>query len=77
MLLLGGNGFADTRQLGLLGLKLTESAPDGAFHEIQISKDLPDTQALDLDHLNDLEFEAHVKASSGFLVLYVLRHLGF
>ena len=39
--------------------------------------DLPDTQALSLDHLNDLEFEARVKASSGFLILHVLCHLGF
>jgi len=35
------------------------------------------TQALSLDHLNDLELEVCLKASSGFLILHVLRHLDF
>ena len=63
-------------QAGLLGFKLTESAPDSAFHKVQVLADLLDTQALDFDHLNDLVFEACVKASSGFLILHVMRHLG-
>ena len=59
-----------------LGFKLIEPAPDGAFHKAHVLANLPDTQALNFDHLNDLEFEACVKASSGFLILHVLRHLG-
>ena len=75
-LVLGGDGLADTAQAGLLSFKLTDPAPDGAFHKVQVLADLLETQALDFDHLNDLEFEACVKASSGFLILHVLRHLG-
>jgi hypothetical protein len=76
-LVLGGDGFANTWQPGLFGFKLAEPAPDNAFHEAHVLADLPDTQALDFDHLNDLEFKARIKASSGFLILHVLRHLSF
>ena len=55
--------------------KLAKLAPDGAFHEVQVCVDLPDTQALSFDHLNDLELKTRVKGSSGFLILHVLRHL--
>jgi len=34
--------------------------------------DLPDTQVLSLDHLNDLELETRVKSSSGILIFHVL-----
>ena len=74
--MLGGDGLADTAQAGLLGFNLAEPAPDNTLHEIHVLANLPDTQALDFDHLNDLQFEACVKASSGFLILHVLRHLG-
>ena len=75
-LVLGSDGIANTRQTGLLGFKLGEPAPDDTFHEVHVFADLSNTQALSLNHLNDLEFEARVKASSGFLILHVLRHLG-
>ena len=76
-LLLSGDGLANTWQAGLLSLKLIEPAPDDAFHKAQVLADLPDRQALGLDHLNNLEFKARVKASSRFWILHVLRHLGF
>jgi hypothetical protein len=75
-LVLGGDGLANTRQTGPLGFKLTELAPDDTFKQAHVLADLLETQALSLDHLNDLEFEACVKASSGFLILHILRHLG-
>ena len=90
-LLLGGDGFADTRQTCLLGVNLIEPAPDNALHQVQILADLLETQALGLgpwalglgpwalglDHLYDLEFETRIKGSSGFLTLHVLCHLDF
>ena len=75
-LVLGGDGLADTAQASLLSLKLAEPPPDNTLHQAHIFADLLETQALDFDYLNDLEFEACVKASSGFLVLHVLHHLG-
>ena len=74
--MLGGDWFSDTAQARLLGFKLTEPAPDDALYEAHVFADLLETQALDFDHLNDLELEVWVKASSGFLILHVLRHLG-
>ena len=76
-LVLGGEGLANIRQTGLLGFKLAEPAPDNTFYEAHVFADLPHTQALGLDHLNDLELEARVNASSGFWIPHVLRHLGF
>ena len=55
----------------LLGFNLIASAPDDALHQAQILADLPNTQALGLDHLYDLEFETRSKDSSGFLILDV------
>ena len=75
-LLLGGDGLADTAQAGLLGFNLAEPAPDNTLHEAHVLANLLETQALDFDHLNDLQFEACVKASSGILILHVLCHLG-
>ena len=74
--LLRCDGFANTRQTGLPGFRLADSVLDDAFHEPRILADLPDTQTLALDHLNNLEFETRIKASSGFRILHVLRHLG-
>jgi hypothetical protein len=65
-LLLGLDGFTNIRQTDLLGFKLTESATDDAFHQAHVFADLPGTQALSFDYLNDMEFETRVKASSGF-----------
>ena len=73
---LGVDGFADTAQAGLFGFKLTQPAPDNTLHEAHVLANLPETHALDFDHLDDLESEARVKASSGVLILHVLRHLG-
>ena len=75
-LVLGGDGLANARQTCLLSFKLAEPAPDDALHEAHVFADLLETQALGLDHLNNLEFETRIKASSGFWILHVLRHLG-
>ena len=63
-LVLGGDGLADTAQASLLSLKLAEPPPDNTLHQAHIFADLLETQALDFDHLMDLEFEACVNASS-------------
>ncbi|UUZ62778.1 hypothetical protein LP417_23225 [Polaromonas sp. P1-6] len=75
-LLLCRDGFANATLARLLGFKLSEPAPDGAFTQIHVLADLADAQSLSFDHLNHLELEARIKGSSGFLIFHVLRHSG-
>ena len=76
-LVLGGGWFSNTAQARLLCFKLIELAPDNTVYQTHVFADLPETQALNFDHLNDLGFKFCVKASSEFLILHVLRDLDF
>jgi hypothetical protein len=50
--------------------------PDGTFAKFHILSDLADAQALNFDHLRDLQLEACIKGSSRLLVVHVGCHLG-
>ena len=69
-------GFADAALAQLLRFKLRDPAPDSALTNFHILADLADTESLDFDHLCDLELEARVKDSSGFLLVHLCRRLG-
>ena len=69
-------GFADATLPQLVRFKLRDPAPDGALTQLHIFADLADTESLDFDHLCDLELEARVKDSSGFLLVHFYRRLG-
>ena len=60
----------------LFSFKLADPAPDGTFAKLHVFTDLADAQALGFDHLCDLELEAGVKVSSGFLGVHCCCHLG-
>ena len=67
--------FASTALPLLFRFKLTDPAPDGTFAKLYVFADLADAQTLGFDHLSDLQFEARVKGSSGFLTVHFHRHL--
>ena len=54
--------------------KLTDPAPDGTFAKLHVFADLTDAQTLGFDHLSNLQLEAGVKGSSGFLIANFCRH---
>jgi hypothetical protein len=56
--------------------KLTDSAPDRTFAKLPDFADLAHPQAVNFDHLSDLQREAGVSDSSQFLILHFCRHLG-
>ena len=68
--------FAYAALAQLLRFKLRDPAPHGALSYLHIFADLANTQALDFDHLSNLELEARVKDSSGFLLIHYYRRLG-
>ena len=76
-LVLCGQGLADTALPQLLSLKLHEPAPDGGGSQAHVFADLPNAQALNFDHLDDLQFEAGVKDSSGFGIVHVSCRFSF
>ena len=93
MVLKGGEGMSYTNQFYVLAGKIRPAQgqwhvrrPELVFsqltrrnplHKVHILANLPNTQALILDHLNHLEFETCVNGSSGFWILHALRHLDF
>ena len=76
-LVLCGQGFADAALPQLLGLELTEPAPDGGGAQTHVFADLRNAQALNFDHLDDLQFEAGVKDPSGFGMVHVSCRFSF
>ncbi len=60
----------------MLRFKLRDPAPDGALTNFHVFAGLADTESLDFDDLCDLELEARVKDSSGFLLVHLCRRLG-
>ena len=75
-LVLRGEGLAYSVLPQLFRFKLCDPAPDSALTNLHIFADLANTQALDFDHLSNLELEARVKDSSGFLLIHYYRRLG-
>ena len=74
-LMFGSMRFARAALPLLFRFKLTDPAPDGTFAKLYVFADLADAQTLGFDHLSDLQFEARVKGSSGFLTVHFYRHL--
>lgn len=74
--MLGSQRLASTALSVLLRNKLADPAPDRTFAKLHVLTNLADAQTLGFDHLSDLEFEACVKGSSGFLMAHFCRHLG-
>ena len=69
--------LADAVLSQLLCLELTEPAPDGGGSKAHVFADLPNTQALGFDHLNNLQFKAGVEDSSGFRIAHVCCRFSF
>ena len=76
-LALCGQGLGDAALPQLLSFELHELAPDAGGTQAHIFADLPNAQALGFEHLNDLQFEAGVKDSSGFGIAQVSCRFSF
>ena len=74
--MLRGQRLASAAFTLLLHFELADPESDGTFAKLHVFADLADAQALSFDHLSDLQLEAGVKGSSGFLSAHVCRHLG-
>ena len=71
--MLCGQRLADAALSQLLSFELHE--PAGA--QAHVFADLCDAQSLRFDHLNDMQFEAGVKDSSGFGIVHVSCRFSF
>lgn len=76
-LVLCTQGFANAALPQLFGLELKQPAPDGGGAQAHIFTDLTDAQALNFDHLDDLQLEAGVKESFGFGIVHVSCRFSF
>ncbi len=75
--MLGSQRLARTALALLFRFKLADPASNGAFAKLHVFTDLADAQTVGLDYLSDLDFEACVKGSSGFLIFHFCRRLGW
>ena len=73
-LVLSSQGLTDTTLTKFLCFELHQPAPDGGCAQAHVLADLPNTQTVAFEHLNNLQFETRVKDSSGFGIAHVCCH---